>query len=841
MKQTVVLLLLLLHAITSSAQSIDWILKVPRIPVGWQTGTTRVIEDSLRNRLLTLGWRRGSMLISTDDGSTWKGRYAMQSDVVGKNADLLVLPNGYYVYYGLTPWNQPIAVVSGDGGESWRRLTADPRVYTIGPHTSFAAYIAPDRLVAFDTARTGKLVTTDMGDTWTVFPTEPADSSDIGPAWHQAAPYVVYWRGSETWYRLDARADTQWVRTSIPSTVEHLVETRGAVVGLRDGTLMMAASFSDTLKTFTDWAEAGWPTWLNVPSNLARTLRVNDSIVYVIDHDGAVVDVRPSTGSVRIRHYDEDSSTNMGRRLYAASAHKDNVLAVFSEPARSDRPTGMFYMKEIGPVSGTVDERPSIRTKRTWMRLSPAASSASAPLTYVSFSERAGTSLVFMITETESGFREVVYSNLGGDWMHPSAVEVEDLAPMYLPITSTVTTASGALWLHTAFNHLIEMVDGRAVERRQYLADTIDWPYVPRATFAADGDRILLTGSALTLRDSMSVDGWLKRPDTVIAGQISFHRRIDAGMLAAGRDSLWLSFNDGKEWTYTSNDVKGMPAQRRGAFADAERVGDRVLLAALRGFDYIDSNDRRGVDRVGGILRSTDNGNSWTRVGAFPQEYTHVSRLLRVNDTTVLAIAARVSFDSVIIRQGGSRVPTVESSAMVRSLDQGQTWSVVATDARTGIPFPDFEPCLLYADQQRILATLHSGSLMMSVNAGASWAILDVAELADASIHALSIHRSGMLMAATSAGVGTLQLPSVTSVDDPAENQSTGLRIHARTASTLTTGQATVRITGIDGRIVMQQEVPAGHYSIDLSPLSRGTYGVELLLPSGVERRLFIR
>ncbi|MBK7033186.1 MAG: hypothetical protein IPH49_07980 [Ignavibacteria bacterium] len=92
------------------AQSVDWIVRLPRMPIGWQVGTSRVVEDVVRDRIFTLGWKRGTTLMSEDGGRTWSGEYSIYTDVVGKNANLIVLADGTYPL----PW--PNAVQSARGG-----------------------------------------------------------------------------------------------------------------------------------------------------------------------------------------------------------------------------------------------------------------------------------------------------------------------------------------------------------------------------------------------------------------------------------------------------------------------------------------------------------------------------------------------------------------------------------------------------------------------------------------------------------------------------------------------------------------------------------------------------
>jgi hypothetical protein len=108
-------------------------------------------------------------------------------------------------------------------------------------------------------------------------------------------------------------------------------------------------------------------------------------------------------------------------------------------------------------------------------------------------------------------------------------------------------------------------------------------------------------------------------------------------------------------------------------------------------------------------------------------------------------------------------------------------------------------------------------------------------------VHSFRREETGDVIICTSSGAGYLRLPGITTVAEESTKQSTRLQLRSQRAEVVADAPATLRIIGIDGRIIVQQEVGVGLHSVDLSSLSHGTYGVELLMPTGVERRMFIR
>jgi photosystem II stability/assembly factor-like uncharacterized protein len=462
------------------------------------------------------------------------------------------------------------------------------------------------------------------------------------------------------------------------------------------------------------------------------------------------------------------------------------------------------------------------------------------PLTYL------GDRGIYMFRITTGSFREIVRTtDLGASWIHTARVESEELEPTFIGTRTSTRDADGTLLMHTTQDHCVIPDGGGAIERTYRLAGIFDMLDMSRqimlydrvGTLYRDGDRVLSTGSTLRVYDYKQG----RSTSILLPRKSAFVRRLGTSMLTAGADSLWMTFNNGIEWTYVSQTLSSPVAQAMGQFTDASRTASGVLLTAVRGINYMDTNEIRGLVRYGGIGRSTDNGNSWKWVPNLPDSVQFVTRIERVNDTTMLAVAGRVYIDSALYRSNYTFTAEVNASSILISTDDGATWSVAARDIRTNVPFGEHEPDICVLDNGVVLASMFSGLPYISTNAGRSWNVLDIPELGQAAVHSFRREETGDVIICTSSGAGYLRLPGITTVAEESTKQSTRLQLRSQRAEVVADAPATLRIIGIDGRIIVQQEVGVGLHSVDLSSLSHGTYGVELLMPTGVERRMFIR
>lgn len=789
--------------VSVSAQSVDWIVRLPRMPIGWQVGTSRVVEDVVRQRLFTLGWKRGTTLMSEDGGRTWSGEYSIYTDVVGKNANLIVLADGTYLYHGQTPFNQRVAVVSSDGGETWRKLTEDPRVLKEGIHNGIVEFIEPHYITAFDSSAnsggTSKLLSPDLGVTWRPFPKQPLDPGVVSYVWHQAAPYIIYWSGRTHWYRCDVRTDTAWTETSIPAELEHAVEVGSSVVGSLNGRLAYMEHYDSSVTT----------TELNV----ITAVDVADSTAFVFDGSGCTYEIQPRTGALRRLSCVQTSSAGQQLGLDLASRYGDRLLAVWKDTA------DVWIMVEFDLEAGTST------INRARYRRSPVLYNNTSPLTYL------GEKGLFMITDQPPKFREVVRTlDLGSTWILSDSIDVKDLEPAFLPMSSAVQTETGPLLLQSGFDHLLRKEDGQWKERMQYVTTGHERVVERKPTLFADEGDVLVPGEMLLKLDQ----GSCEFVDTVLPRRAMFMRRLTDGMLAAGNDSLWLSFTNKREWIYVTAGLTEVQPTQRGKVSDVARLSNDDLLCAIRGVDLVDSTGVRTIVKRGGITKSTDDGDTWKWTDSLPEGMTHVTTLLTLRSGTVLAHSARVVNDPVS--------PIVESAALLRSDNNGTQWNIVARDFRSNIPYPDMEPNIVEVANGAIVATMYSGNVVVSFDDGKSWDVVDVPELGTTQVNNITLRGDGTLLVSTNLGVGILRIPNVTSVDEHRPTSTTNqIAVDGVLHYQWKGAPATLTIRDLNGSTYAVYAANPGDNRFDVTDLAPGVYSITCIAEQSNERSLFMK
>lgn len=797
---------------------------------GWQYpsgASPTIILDTLRDRLLTYGWTSGVTLISTDDGATWNGRYAYVTDVAGKESRLHVAPDGSYIFSGLTTYNQSAAYVSTDGGGSWRDITTDPRMFDDGAFRGIVDILEPSHLRAWDTAYAGYVISSDLGGTWKRLPTAPRDSGQRSVRETKPAPHLLYSSGRAHWYRLDLRTDSGWIATSVPATSRDPVEIGGAVVGISNGGLVVNASYKSAAQSIDTWIDPA----SGVASRLMiqRVIAVDDSTVMAADERGWIFAIKPHTGAIqRVHAYDDADSGTLTFEYMATHAGRTLVVFGFTNLV----PDSMERWRMVELQGASV-----IRVNSCWVRRTEVRGTMH-PLTYL------GQRGLFMYSRTMRGHAEAVRTtDLGTTWTHPVSIASDSVGQAFLGVRSTHRSQTGEIILHSLLDHCLRPMEEGAVEVRQHLTSgarvsfRADLGVLARPpTIVSDGDRLLCTGTMLTELHAETGAAI----DTLIAHPTSFVRSIGASTLAAGADSLWISTDDGTTWHDRTPSPSVSLSVARGQCSDVVRTRSGAMVCALRGVLHRDSADGLHTARWGGIVRSADDGLTWTIPAELPPDMHHVSRIDVASDGTVIAVAGRISLDTVAL-VADPMTPTafLHSTGLFISTDDGLSWSMVASANVDGQRAGDVEPDILMLDNGMILATMHDGALYLSRDHGRTWESLHVPDLRSLFVHALRRESSGAIVVSTTQGAGFLHIPGVTAVAAETDNAHQGTsprltQIARRVIGVhVARGPAELRVFSLNGRLVHHEPLGAGEHTFDASMLGSGLHAMEVTSHDG--------
>jgi hypothetical protein len=832
-RRTIVIALFVLGS-TAYAQSIDWIQRIPLLQTGWQyPGEAQVFEDSVRKRLMTVGWRLGTIFRSDDNGASWQGQYALGTDVVGKYGVIYVAPDGRYIWHGQTPWNQRVALVSSDGGETWRTYTQDTLVAKDGLHRGLLTIIPPYNIRAYESLVTGgHVMSSDLGRTWRRIQYPPADNPPVSEAREMiAAPNMLYRTGRPYMYRFDASKDTTWTQTRVIGNGRFTKEVGSSVVTVVSNTLYVYQTWSDTtpqiLRTWKDDV-----TGDTIALSIGDVQRYDDSTVYAYDARGWIFEVRPRTRHIRcIQPFGAAfpkpaSGITLRPDFLWASIYNEYCVAITN-------------INQFGWCVAELRNGKVLRVDTVPSRTPYVVANGQMPYNY--YGERG----IFMFKISTGNFREIVRTtDLGASWIHTTKVESEELEPTFLGARTSVRAPDGTLLIHTTRDHCVIPDDRGSIERTYELTGFFGRVFDPEqrmlndrfATLYRDEDRVLLPGRTL-----MTYDYKLgTSTSTVLPRKTAFVRRLSSSMMAAGADSLWMTFDNGREWVFVSATLTSPVAQPRGQFSDAARTSSGVLLSAVRGVDFKDVGERRGILSYGGIGRSVDNGDTWQWVTNLPDSMRFISRIERVNDSVVLAIGGRMLVDSASIRDVGTYKIEVDASAILMSTDAGASWNVATRDIRTGMQRGDHEPDICVVGNGVVLASLHSGFPFISTTSGRTWSVLDIPELGLASVHSFRREDNGDIMICTSSGAGNLRLPGVTSVESEQQDaraDNTAWVANNQLYVRIDQPQTRVHVVSVDGRTIIERVCDPGVATVDVSPYAHGVYGVETITSTQTTHR----
>lgn len=184
-------------------------------------------------------------------------------------------------------------------------------------------------------------------------------------------------------------------------------------------------------------------------------------------------------------------------------------------------------------------------------------------------------------------------------------------------------------------------------------------------------DKLIGLGDAVT---RWSIDG--RFVDTLLDHRATFFRLLPfSGIYASGYDTLWFSFDQGLEWTAVNLDIQKSAPGMRAPIGDVLELPSGTILLGLRGRWFQIAADDFATDRVGGIWRTTDRGDTWENMSTDLRMDTYVSALYRNPRTGTLIACAGNIVDRSLFATGILGPPIERQSfGIYRSTDDGESW-----------------------------------------------------------------------------------------------------------------------------------------------------------------------
>ena len=861
---------LIFAAFDLTAQQPEWLMQIPKY--GRLKGGSGVMcVDRTRSTILFDGGPYDTYATS-DGGQTWRTIFDIKMFFIDVATSWTIDWSGKWYYVGNVYMKLPVNLVSEDGGNTMRYLVKDTNDLGLsGRYEIRPTYIQPSTVI-FDIQNSGHPfdganITCDAGTTW-----KNVKSPSISFNAMRLAPIRPGYFGL-----VDKEGMTIEVDACTGEQTPTQIDSRSRWVQLRNGTVVQTSwrggvsiGNRSTLAFRTD-------TVYTAPGDtVARKIvcqyvgLINDTLALVVGRYGEVWTVGQDT--VLKAHYVPKRYTAY-QQVTAVGSLGDLLLV-------------KTYIPEGNAAAGTVYTLINTATGTTTIHARPAS------VEYLAF--RATLDQYQIVPASDSvwygGFLSgelLMTTNAGSTWKLVSNITPNpQWGESYIGVSRLYPRGDGSMavlsehgrvmlnepgvnsWeivVSGPFLHKIKLSPNTTAQitrgsllfgpdmYRQYRHR-----YGPSQVHFAHPDTMWVTGDVVT---RYAPDGSFV--DTVLARKSRFIKQLSPSIIVSAMDSVYFSFNQGKEWVYTS---KTMPVLVRGKDTTRAAIGDMIvandgaIIAGLRGmriYDLDSTYQRVSRDTTpGGLVISTNDGNTWERIPNTIDTSLYISSLHKTPNGTLLCIAAEVNIDPWYIdsfsgeygRRSSLEINfrgqdyQLDQSYIYRSTDNGRTWTRVFI-------FPDREALgdteirFIEMPDGRVMALHPDFGVAISADDGKRWAVGDPLNIGNPEINDIAFTPDGYAHFATSEGYARLRIDDIVSVDERnIAPEASDLLVYVtrdgRIQLSSDRGISSVALYAMDGRAVSSTQVRASEFSVDISAQPHGVYAVEAMIDGVPVRRM---
>jgi hypothetical protein len=255
-----------------------------------------------------------------------------------------------------------------------------------------------------------------------------------------------------------------------------------------------------------------------------------------------------------------------------------------------------------------------------------------------------------------------------------------------------------------------------------------------------------------------SLDGRLL--DTLVRVPVCFASTIDDSILATGTKGVVRLQTSTRFDTTLLASASNIVADTIGYPSSMTRARDGALVLTMLGTSFLHRDSAEAKQRRwGGILRSTNEGKTWTTV-SIPSTGSYVMHCMRTSSGVLIASTMLMVEDSThpVDLNAPESYYTASNIEIMRSNDDGRTWSITGTAFYSG----PFQPCTgnIIETAPGVLYAATLAGVMISSDDGRTWSG-DEQLPATAQPASVSRGTTGVLVATTQ---GVYELPTTSSV-----------------------------------------------------------------------------
>lgn len=838
------------------AQQPEWLMRIPsyyRLKGGW----SYFCVDPTRNTILFDGGAYDTYA-SSDGGATWRTIFDLKMFHIDNSSLWMIDHYGRWYYEGRVYGKLPVNLVTEDAGDSIRYLMIDsgymgqnrvwgePLPRLVQPNA-----VLFDASTRQDTAR-GVYYTTDAGRNFTkVVP----PSGTRSPMFLRPVKRGVFAMSDNDWNAVEVDVNTgQMTTTDINARYEYVkLEDNTVIQGSRDWIRLRGPQ--DT--TFTEYPSYRDPVTGEDRKAGSRFIgHVNDTLAVILGLAGETMIVGQQQG---LRVLNAPLYRSRYQAIIAVGIFGDLLITLACVPEGTSESGNEYTVYNVRTGEIAVHQRPGYSGPQSFRG------------TFASFQIIPVSEVEWLASFTPGEF--VRTTDAGKTWTYMDNIQRNDqwgeewvgLSRLFPrgDGTMSVLTAAGRLMIDRTqsgawevilpgpFSHKIKIPNNVTnyftqtnLSFSEDFTTVLRYRFGPSTAYFPTPDEVWVSGDALTRYTSQG-----EFIDTVLPRKARFVKQISPLITAASMDSLYFSFNGGKEWVYVGF---SMPALA--AIGDLVVADNGDVIAGLRGMRIVDEDGSQRDTIPGGLMITTDNGDSWQRVGIEVDSGLYISSLHKSANGTLFCIASEVRIDPWVLDATGTRIRyntdvlwdfmlKLDRAFVYRSTDHGQTWSQVFT-------FPDREKLgstdIRFAAMPdgRVMIIHPTYGVAISATDGRTWSVGDPLNIGNPVINDVVFTSDGYAHFATDQGYARLRIENIVSVDErpsvvgdlSAYVNSDG-EIHISSEDEM----LSVSVSTVDGRVLSDLSCNANAAEIDASAWPRGAYLVAATTVSGLRRTMILR
>ena len=852
------------------AQQPEWLFKNHKYH-RMKTGSSMISVDNTRSTILFDGGPYDTYATS-DGGKSWRTIFDTKMFFIDVASKWTIDRAGRWYYNGRLYMKLPVNLVSDDAGASMRFLVKDTADLGFYGRWEVDPYHIPPNAVAFDLLGNrepfnGVFLSCNGGGSWEKSP------QPIRGMTYQSDMHMKPIR-SGVFALLDSNFNTIEVDACTGAQSPTTISGRSRWVQLANGTVVQLTTQKNAIGIRKQGAQQfRYDTVATVTGDTTRYRistayldLINDTLAVIFGRNGEVWTVGPDA---TLHALFIPKRFSKFQQITASGAFGDNFIAKFFTP-EGDVATGNVYIV-LNTKTGKVDLHRRTSGNESWGFINTLDRYQMVP--YSDSVWFAGFNSGELLTTTNAGKTWRLVSNIEPDPQWGSrSIGIDRIYPRGDGSMALLTehtrvmvkdeqTSSWDIIIPGPFQHKIKMASntyGHLTRSNDFFGEDHNrhyrHRYGPSQLFFPHPDTAWVTGDVVT---RYAANGTFI--DTILPRRSRLVKRLSSDVIVSAMDSVYFSFNDGREWVYVS---KTMPVIKYDTVSTTAGLGDIIManngniIAGLRGMQIYEEDGALRDTTPGGIVGSSDGGSTWRRFTTSIDTTLYVSSLHKTPSGTLLCLASEVRIDPWYIDTRGERrrydsrgiqdkCYQLDQSYVFRSTDNGVTWTRTfifpdrAALAQTDIRFIDMP-------DGRIMALHPTFGVAISSDDGLRWSVGDPLNIGNPVVNDVLFTNDGYAHFATSDGYCRLKISDIVNVQEfnptTADHQYTARITSAGILEVSSHRPLTsLSVYSTDGRLITSMTGETTNAALDMSDCSQGAYIAVAVISGNPVVRMVVR